>query len=254
MIPKIAGYVCKWISPKFVFGYTILVSLVRFFCGPLKGPLFLSFFRDECCQNYKLRFLAKFFVRFVDLHFVQYFSVTVFVVWFFKSLVKKKREQKSESCSFRYLNSVGDVYFGHSFLQQRLFGQALTFGDRQALQIASLFLFLIISFSRFQYFNLYFGSLKLCFTNLVSEIQDNLSLIFLSSLEISNLIYFTHFRLSPSLWVISQNSSPGLSNMPKFNQSKTIQVLILWPLFGSLDRESWVVYDLMRLSSVALIK
>ena len=42
--------------------------------------------------------------------------------------------------------------------------------------------------------------------------------------------------------------------MPKFNQSKTIQALILWPLFGSLDRESWVVYDLMRLSSVAFIK
>ena len=58
-------------------------------------------------------------------------------------------------------------------------------------------LFLIISFSRFQYFNLHFCSLKLCFTNLVLEIQDNLSLIFLSSLEISNLIYFTHFRLSP---------------------------------------------------------
>ena len=58
-------------------------------------------------------------------------------------------------------------------------------------------LFLIVSFSRFQYFNLHFGSLKLCFTNLVLEIQDNLSLIFLSSLEISNLIYFTHFRLSP---------------------------------------------------------
>ena len=32
-------------SPKFVFGYTILVSLVRFFCGPLKaGPLFVSTF------------------------------------------------------------------------------------------------------------------------------------------------------------------------------------------------------------------
>ena len=120
--------------------------------------------------------------------------------------------------------------------------------------LASLFLFLIISFSRFQYFNLHFGSLKLCFTNLVLEIRDNLFLIFLSSLDISNLIYFTHFRLFSSLRVISQNSSPGLSNMPKFNQTKTIQVLILWPLFGSLDRESWVVYDLMRLSSVAFIK
>ena len=52
-------------------------------------------------------------------------------------------------------------------------------------------------FSRFQYFNLHFGSLKLCFTNLVLEIQDILSLIFLSLLEISNLIYFTHFWLSP---------------------------------------------------------
>ena len=109
----------------------------------------------------------------------------------------KKREQKRENFSFRYLNSVSDVYFGHSFLQQHLYGQALTFGDREALQIAGLLLFLIISFSRFQYFNLHFGSLKLCFTNLVLEIQDNLSLIFLSSLEISNLIYFTHFRLSP---------------------------------------------------------
>ena len=94
--------------------------------------------------------------------------------------------QIRENCSFRYFNSGGNVYFGHSFLQQRLFGQALTFGDRQALQIAGLFLFLIISFSRFQYFNLYFGSLKLFFTNLVLEIQDNLSLIFLSSFEISN--------------------------------------------------------------------
>ena len=55
----------------------------------------------------------------------------------------------------------------------------------------------LFSFSRFQYFIFHFGSLKLCFTNLVSEIQDNLSLIFLSSLEISNLIYVTHFRLSP---------------------------------------------------------
>ena len=175
----------------------ILVSLVRFFCGPLKGRTpFRILFRDKCCQNYKLHFIAKFFVRFVDLHFVQCFSLRLLVIWFLKSLVKK-REQKRKNCSFRYLNSVGDVYFGHSFLQQRLFGQALTFGDRQALQIAGFFLFLIISFSRFQYFNLHFGSLKLCFTNLVLEIQDNLSLIFLSSLEISNLIYFTHFRLSP---------------------------------------------------------
>ena len=103
-------------------------------------------------------------------------------------------------------------------------------------------LFLIISFSRFQYFNLHFGSLKLCFTNLVLEIQDNLSPIFLSQLEISNLIYFTHFRLSPIIMGhISNNSSPGLSNMPKSNSIQNNQVMILWPLFGSLDRESWVV-------------
>ena len=65
------------------------------------------------------------------------------------------------------------------------------------LVVWPVYLFLIFSFSRFQYFNLHFGSLRLCFTNLVLEIQDNLSLIFLFSLEISNFIYFTHFRLSP---------------------------------------------------------
>ena len=103
-------------------------------------------------------------------------------------------------------------------------------------------LFLIISFSRFQYFNLHFGSLKLRFTYLVLEIQDNFSLIFLSSLEISNLIYFTHFRLFPIIMGhISKYSSPGLSNMPKSNSIQNNQVMILWPLFGSLDRESWVV-------------
>ena len=73
----------------------------------------------------------------------------------------------------------------------------LGFGDSGFWGFGRFILFLIISFSRFQYFNLHFGSLKFCFTNLVLEIQDNLSLIFLSSLEISNLIYFTHFRLSP---------------------------------------------------------
>ena len=61
------------------------------------GPLFVSFFREECCQNYKLRFVAKFFVRFVDLHFVQCFSVTVLVVWFLKSLVKKKENKKGKT-------------------------------------------------------------------------------------------------------------------------------------------------------------
>ena len=65
---------------------------------------------------------------------------------------------------------------------------------------------------------------------------------------------FYSFSAIPHHYGHISNSSPGLSNMPKVNQSKTIQVLILWPLFGSLDRESWVVYDLMRLPSVAFIK
>ena len=83
-----------------------------------------------------------------------------------------------------------------SFLFLLACGPTWVLGIRGFGGLAGLFLFLIISFSRFQYFNLHFGSLKLCFTNLVLEIQDNLSLIFLSSLDISNLIYFTHFRLS----------------------------------------------------------
>ena len=59
------------------------------------GPFFESIFRGECCQNYKLRFVAKFFVRFVDLNFIQCFSETVLVVWFFKSLVKKNKKGKT---------------------------------------------------------------------------------------------------------------------------------------------------------------
>ena len=83
-----------------------------------------------------------------------------------------------------------------SFLFLLACGPTWVLGIRGFGGLANLYLFLIISFSRFQYFNLYFGSLKLCFANLVLEIQDNLSLIFLSSLEISDLIYFTHFWLS----------------------------------------------------------
>ena len=96
-----------------------LFSPILLWSSKRQDPFSYPFFLDECCQNYKLRMVAKLFVRFVDLHFVQCFSVTVLVVWFLKSLVKKKRT-KRENCSFRYLNSVGDVYFGHSFLQQRL--------------------------------------------------------------------------------------------------------------------------------------
>ena len=77
-----AGYVCKWMSPKFVFGYTVLVYLVRYFCGPLKGRTpFRIHFQGECCQNYKLHFVAKFFFRFVDFNFVQCFPDSVLVVW-----------------------------------------------------------------------------------------------------------------------------------------------------------------------------
>ena len=84
-----------------------------------------------------------------------------------------------------------------SFLFLLACGPTWALGIRGFGGLAGLFFFLIISFRRRQYFNLHFGSLKLCFTNLVLEIQDNLSLIFLSSLEISNLIYFAHFRLTP---------------------------------------------------------
>ena len=112
-------------------------------------------------------------------------------------------------------------------------GPTWVLGIRGFGGLSGLFLFLIISFSRFQFFNLHFGSLKLCFTNLVLEIQDNLSLIFLSSLEISNLIYFTHFSAVPhhygSYLKIQAQVCPICQN---FNQSKNNQVMILWPLFG----------------------
>ena len=103
------------------------------------------------------------------------------------------------------------------------------------------FIFYSDYFSRFQYFNFHFGSLKLCFTNLVLEIQDNLSLIFLSSSEISNLIYFTHFRLFPNHYglylKIQAQVCPICQNLinPKHSGYD------LWPLFSSLYHESWVV-------------
>ena len=108
--------------------------------------------------------------------------------------------------------------------------------------LAGLFLFLLISFSRFQYFNLPLGSLKHCFTNLVLEIQYNLSLIFLYLLEISKLIYFTHFRLFPIIMGhISKIRLKFVQYAKIIINPKTIRFRILWPLFGSLDRESWVV-------------
>ena len=84
--------------------------------------------------------MAKFFVRFVDLNFVQCFSESVLVVWFLKSLVRKKKQIR-ENCSFRYFNSVGDVYFGHSFLQQRLFSQVFTLAVDRHFKLPVYFCF-----------------------------------------------------------------------------------------------------------------
>ena len=93
------------------------------------------------------------------------------------------------------------------------------------LGVWPVYFVLIIPFSRFQYFNLQFGSLMLCFTNLVLEIQDNLSLIFLSSLEISNLIHFTHFRLSPIIMGhISKIQAQVCPICQNLSQSKTIRL------------------------------
>ena len=59
-------------------------------------PLFISFFETNVAKIISYVSLQRFFVRFVDLHFVQCFSVTVLVVWFLKSLVKKKRTKKGK--------------------------------------------------------------------------------------------------------------------------------------------------------------
>ena len=61
-----------------------------------QDPFSYPFFGTNVAKIMKLRFVAKFFVRFVDLHFVQCFSVTVLVVWFLKSLVKKKEQKKGK--------------------------------------------------------------------------------------------------------------------------------------------------------------
>ena len=104
---------------------------------------------------------------------------------------------------------------------------------------------------RIRSFVLFIWFVKTLFYKFGFRIQDNLSLIFLSSLELSKLIYFTHFHHYGSYLKIQAQVCPICQSLIN---PKTIQVLILWPLFGSLDRESWVVYDLMRLSSVAFIK
>ena len=181
-------------SPKFVFGYTILVSLVRFFCGPLKGPLFVSTF---------MRNVAKIisYISWQSFSFALSTSTlfNVFLIQFSWSGYLRawlKRKKIRENCSFRYFISVGESILVIRFCNNGFSVKRLLWRSTGTLYCWFI-LFLIISFSRFQYFNLHFGSLKLCFTNLVLEIHDNLSLIFLSSLEISNLIYFTHFQLSP---------------------------------------------------------
>ena len=90
-----------------------------------QDPFSYPFFLANVAKIISYVSLQSFFLRFVDVNFVQCFSESVLVVWFLKSLVKEKKQIR-ENCSFRYFNSVGDVYFGHSFLQQCLFGQALT--------------------------------------------------------------------------------------------------------------------------------
>ena len=210
-------------SPKFVFGYTILVSLVRFFCGPLKGRTpFRIHFRGECCQNYKLHFVAKFFVRFVDFNFVQCFPDSVLLVWFLKSLVKKNKLGKTAVLDTYFCRRC--LFWSFVFCNNVFSVKCLLWRSTGTLNCRFI-LFLIISFGRFQYFNLHFGSLKLCFTNLVLVIQDNLSLIFLSSLEISNLIYFTHFRLSPIIMGhISKIQAQVCPICQNLIQSKTIRL------------------------------
>ena len=188
-----------------------------------KRTPFRIHFQGECCQNYKLHFVAKFFVRFVDFNFVQCFPDSVLVVWFLKSLVKKKKKIR-ENCSFRYFISVGESILVIRFCNNGFSVKRLLWRSTVTLYCWFI-LFLIISFSRFQYFNLHFGSLKLCFTNLVLEIHDNLSLIFLSSLEISNLIYFTHFRLSPIIMGhISKFQAQVCPICQNLIQSKTIRL------------------------------
>ena len=148
-------------SPKFVFGYTILASLVRFFCGPLKGRTsFCTHFQGECCQNFKLHFVAKSFVRFADCNFVQCFPDLVLVVWFRKSFVKNKKRNKLGKTAvldtlFLEAMSILVIRFCYNgFSVKRLLWRSTgTLNCRFTL-------FLIISFSSFQYFNLHFGSLN----------------------------------------------------------------------------------------------
>ena len=103
------------------------------------GPLFVSIFGANVAKI--ISYVSwQFFVCFVDLNFVQCFSESVLVVWFLKSLVWKKKQIR-ENCSFRYFNSVGDVYFGHSFLQQRLFSQTLTLAVDRHFKLPVYFCF-----------------------------------------------------------------------------------------------------------------
>ena len=90
------------------------------------------------------------------------------------------------------------------------------FGGFGILGFGRFILLLLISLSRFQYFNLHFGSLTHCFKELVLDIQNILSLIFSVLIrDVKIDLFFLIFGCSPSLWVISLKSNPGLSNMPK---------------------------------------
>ena len=102
-------------SPKFVFGYTILVSLVRFFCGPLKGrtPFHITFGANVAKIISYISWQSFLFALSTSTLF------NVFLIQFSWSgflRVWLKKKQVRENCSFRYFISVGDVYFGHSFL------------------------------------------------------------------------------------------------------------------------------------------
>ena len=100
--------------------------------------------------------------------------VVSFMIYISIRFEKKKTNSGAVSC---LAGSVRQSFGSFLFLRFCFFlacGPTWVLGIRGFGGLAGLFLFLIISFSRFQYFNLHFGSLKLCFTNLVLEIQVNL--------------------------------------------------------------------------------
>ena len=66
-------------------------------------------------------------------------------------------------------------------------------------------MFLLISFSRFQYFNLHFGSLIHWSAKLVLGTQNTSALTFFVLVRDAKIDLFTHFRLFPIImWHISK--------------------------------------------------